>query len=152
MDDVKQGLIVLHTAVDLVARVLKLSHIELEVLRHHFDDLRGRLVGVDIGIFILEVIKLVIHHALDDIGVVALAGFLKDKAIKDGGAVHGKTAGVPLLKAQAWGLYHLKGELARLAFAFPLNGDTLHRGWVHDIATMLYQQLIAHGMVSTCPG
>ena len=29
------------------------------------------------------------------------------------------------MKAQAWGLYHLKGELARLAFAFPLNGDTL---------------------------
>ena len=109
MDDVKEGLVVLHPACNLVAGALQTSKVELEVIRHHLDDLRGGFVGVDVCVLILEVIELVISGDLDDLGVAALAGFLKDKAIENGGAVHGKTAGVPLLKAQAVRLYHLKG-------------------------------------------
>ena len=42
-------------------------------------------------------------------------------------------------------------ELAGLAFSLPFDGDTLHHRREHDFAAVLYQQFIAHGIVSTCP-
>ena len=151
LDDVKEGLVVLHPAPDGVAGVLQVPHIELEVLRNHAYHIGGGLVGVDIGVLVFEVVELVIYGDLDDVIRAALAGFLKDKAIKDGGAVHGKTARVALLKAQAGCLDHLGNELSRLSLAFPLNAHILHHGGQHDGPLVLYQQLIGHGMVSTCP-
>ena len=152
LDDVKEGLVVLHPAPYGVAGVLKVTNIELEVLRNHVYHIGGGFVGVDTGVLVLEVVELVIHSDLDDIIRAAFSGFLKDKAIKDGGAVHGKTARVPLLETQAGGFDHLRRELSGLSLALPLNAHIFHHGRQHDGPLVLYQQLIGHGRVSTCPG
>ena len=131
---------------------LNVTNIEFEILRNHLDKVAGGFVLIHIGVLVFQIIKLVVCCYLDNSRIAALAGFFKHKAVKDGGAVHGKTARVPLLKAEAIGLDHLKGHLARLPLAFPLNGDILHHGREHCVGSVLYQQFITHGMVNTCPG